>query len=480
MLDEKLEDEVWITVVATGYDERRAPRRARSGPTRGREPAGEPRISRNHQRASGARPSTSTCRSSSRASDRHRAGRARRRRGRTSAHRRGRRGDPPRRRQRGGRGARRDADVVRRRAAADRARRRRLHARRRPGPGRRAAGLLRRGARATGERAPLVPVDVSFGDAVQVFNIGAASCGAYGDAGGRARGEPSATARSRWPSCARPRPRWRAPAWRSTPSRRTCSRSSRRSPSTRPSRARCSCPTAARVRAGEVHRDPELADALERLGAEGPAPFYTGDVARGGRPTGCASAAARSRRDGPRRLRGDRRASRCGSPTAAARCSPTRRRAPAARCSPTRWRCWSASRAPAGRGRARGARWSARRPSARRPSWTGSPSPGFLESLHGQPARLDHAHLGAGRRRLGVRGDVHQRRGLGRGRARHRHPRQQHDGRAGPLAAGLLHPPARAAAAVDDGPDGRARATGGPSSCSAPRAPTASARRCCR
>src|SRR5215218_5303892 len=31
-----------------------------------------------------------------------------------------------------------------------------------------------------GEREPLVPVDVSFGDAVQVFNIGASSCGAYG------------------------------------------------------------------------------------------------------------------------------------------------------------------------------------------------------------------------------------------------------------------------------------------------------------
>jgi gamma-glutamyltranspeptidase/glutathione hydrolase len=30
---------------------------------------------------------------------------------------------------------------------------------------------------------------------------------------------------------------------------------------------------------GEVHRDPALADALERLAAEGPAPFYTGDVA---------------------------------------------------------------------------------------------------------------------------------------------------------------------------------------------------------
>ena len=32
-------------------------------------------------------------------------------------------------------------------------------------------------------------------------------------------------------------------------------------------------------RVGDVHRDPALADALERLAAEGPAPFYTGDVA---------------------------------------------------------------------------------------------------------------------------------------------------------------------------------------------------------
>jgi gamma-glutamyltranspeptidase / glutathione hydrolase len=32
-------------------------------------------------------------------------------------------------------------------------------------------------------------------------------------------------------------------------------------------------------RIGDTHRDPVLADALERLAAEGPAPFYTGDVA---------------------------------------------------------------------------------------------------------------------------------------------------------------------------------------------------------
>jgi cell division protein FtsZ len=43
MLDEKLEDEVWITVVATGYGEKRAARDDRSGL---REPTGEPRVRR--------------------------------------------------------------------------------------------------------------------------------------------------------------------------------------------------------------------------------------------------------------------------------------------------------------------------------------------------------------------------------------------------------------------------------------------------
>jgi cell division protein FtsZ len=43
MLDDKLADEVWITVVATGYGERRPPREER---TPFREPVGEPRVRR--------------------------------------------------------------------------------------------------------------------------------------------------------------------------------------------------------------------------------------------------------------------------------------------------------------------------------------------------------------------------------------------------------------------------------------------------
>jgi cell division protein FtsZ len=53
MLDEKLEDEVWITVVATGYSEPRPPRRDREerhDPWA--EPAGEPRVLRTRERRS--------------------------------------------------------------------------------------------------------------------------------------------------------------------------------------------------------------------------------------------------------------------------------------------------------------------------------------------------------------------------------------------------------------------------------------------
>ena len=52
MLDEKLEDEVWITVVATGYGEKRAPREQ---PTPFREPIGEPRVRRTRPQHVGVR-----------------------------------------------------------------------------------------------------------------------------------------------------------------------------------------------------------------------------------------------------------------------------------------------------------------------------------------------------------------------------------------------------------------------------------------
>ncbi len=129
------------------------------------------------------------------------------------------------------------------------------------------------------ERAPLRPVVVSFGDATQTFHVGAASCGTYGaPAGVAAAVEQFGTA-----SLAE----LTAPA----------ARLARRGVVVNNLQAYLyallagivgSTPEAAarylidgRVpRAGDVVHDPELADALDRLGAQGAAPFYTGDVGR--------------------------------------------------------------------------------------------------------------------------------------------------------------------------------------------------------
>jgi cell division protein FtsZ len=52
MVDEKLEDQVWITVVATGYGDPPPRRRPRERPDTSalHEPAGEPRVSRVRER----------------------------------------------------------------------------------------------------------------------------------------------------------------------------------------------------------------------------------------------------------------------------------------------------------------------------------------------------------------------------------------------------------------------------------------------
>ena len=69
MVDEKLEDEVWVTVVATGYERGRAPPRPRARRSL-REPIGEPRVTRTREpRARRSHASTSTCPSSSRGSE---------------------------------------------------------------------------------------------------------------------------------------------------------------------------------------------------------------------------------------------------------------------------------------------------------------------------------------------------------------------------------------------------------------------------
>src|SRR4051812_15581810 len=117
-----------------------------------------------------------------------------------------------------------------------------------------------------GEPAPLRAVEVSFGDAVQIFNVGPSSVGVPGNPAG------VVAASERWGSIALSD--LAAPAAQL---------------------ARDGTPMNAqqayiyeilegivaerRLREGETFRDDELADTIERLGAEGAEPFYRGDIA---------------------------------------------------------------------------------------------------------------------------------------------------------------------------------------------------------
>jgi gamma-glutamyltranspeptidase/glutathione hydrolase len=126
-------------------------------------------------------------------------------------------------------------------------------------------------------RSPLLPVEISFGDAVQVFHVGAASCGVYGVPAGVdtvvQRYGTALLAELAAPAAALARagvPVSRQQALMfsilagildSTPEARAHYLVDGRPP-----------------REGDLLRDPELADTLDRLGAEGAAPFYTGDI----------------------------------------------------------------------------------------------------------------------------------------------------------------------------------------------------------
>lgn len=131
---------------------------------------------------------------------------------------------------------------------------------------------------ADGSAAELEAVDVSFGDAVQVFYIGPASCGIYGTPAG------VCTASKRWGTM--PLPELAAPA----------ARLAREGVALNAQQAYiakilndllCSTPECASLWSrdgqvlgeGDVMRDPDLGSAIERLASEGAAPFYTGDIA---------------------------------------------------------------------------------------------------------------------------------------------------------------------------------------------------------
>ncbi len=127
-------------------------------------------------------------------------------------------------------------------------------------------------------RAELIPIDVSFGDAIQIFNIGVASAGTYGVAAGICE------ASRRFGRV--PLDDLAAPAAKLARAGVELSRQQAYVAEilagivTSTPEARALFAPAGRVlRAGERMVQPELADALQRLAAEGAAPFYVGDVA---------------------------------------------------------------------------------------------------------------------------------------------------------------------------------------------------------
>jgi gamma-glutamyltranspeptidase / glutathione hydrolase len=129
-----------------------------------------------------------------------------------------------------------------------------------------------------GSEAELERVDVSFGDAAQAFHIGPASCGIYGTPAGVCE------AVRRWGTIALER--LAAPAARLAYDGVPLNHGQAYVAeiladllSSTPECAALWAPEGRVLREGETLRNPDLGDALLRLGREGAEPFYSGDIA---------------------------------------------------------------------------------------------------------------------------------------------------------------------------------------------------------
>jgi gamma-glutamyltranspeptidase/glutathione hydrolase len=128
-------------------------------------------------------------------------------------------------------------------------------------------------------RAELIPISVSFGDAIQVFNIGAASVGAYGTPAGLC----AAAARyGRMPlaELVRPAAALARDGVRLNAQQAYVVEILADIVTATPECAALFAPGGSVLGEGDVLRQPDLAGSLELLGNEGSAPFYTGEVAQ--------------------------------------------------------------------------------------------------------------------------------------------------------------------------------------------------------
>jgi gamma-glutamyltranspeptidase/glutathione hydrolase len=129
-----------------------------------------------------------------------------------------------------------------------------------------------------GSEAELLAVDVSFGDAVQAFHIGAASCGVYGNPAG------ICAAARRWGNM--PLEQLVEPAAHLAEQGVALNGAQAYVAeiladllTSTPECAALWAPEGRVLREGETFRNPDLAKALRRLGREGSEPFYRGDIA---------------------------------------------------------------------------------------------------------------------------------------------------------------------------------------------------------
>jgi gamma-glutamyltranspeptidase/glutathione hydrolase len=129
-----------------------------------------------------------------------------------------------------------------------------------------------------GSAAELAAIDVSFGDAAQVFHIGPASCGVYGTPAG------ACEAIARWGTVSVED--LAAPAAQLARAGVALNRGQAYVAEILQqlllSSEECAAlwaPAGHVLREGEVLRNPELGEALERLGRDGADPFYRGDIA---------------------------------------------------------------------------------------------------------------------------------------------------------------------------------------------------------
>jgi len=129
-----------------------------------------------------------------------------------------------------------------------------------------------------GSEAELYALEVSFGDAEQVFHIGPASCAAYGTPAGVCE------ANRRWGrlplrELAEPAARLARQGVALNAAQAYVAELLVELLSSTPECAALWAPRGRALREGEIFRSDELGDALERLGSEGEGPFYRGDIA---------------------------------------------------------------------------------------------------------------------------------------------------------------------------------------------------------